>query len=116
MATRELASKEVVLVTGIANPAAIVEFLRKLNSDFTHLEFPDHHRLTAKEKLRIRKAWEGLEGENKLILTTEKDFVRNFENSELPVYYLPIETVFLEREDQFKQRIDEYVRKNKRNG
>ena len=114
MSTRELSSREVVLVTGIANPSPIVEYLRQLNSDFVHLEFPDHHKLSAKEMSRVKKTLKDLEGENKLILTTEKDFVRNFENTELPVYYLPIRTVFLEHEERFKDRIDEYVRKNKR--
>ena len=114
MSTRELASREVVLVTGIANPSPIVEYLRQLNSDFVHLDFPDHHKLSAKDMSRVKKTLKDLEGENKLILTTEKDFVRNFENTELPVYYLPIRTVFLEHEERFKDRIDEYVRKNKR--
>ena len=114
MSTRELSSTEVVLVTGIANPSPIVEYLRQLNSDFVHLDFPDHHKLSAKDMSRVKKTLKELEGENKLILTTEKDFVRNFENTELPVYYLPIRTVFLEHEERFKDRIDEYVRKNKR--
>jgi tetraacyldisaccharide 4'-kinase len=114
MPTRELASTKVVLVTGIANPSPMVEYLSQLNSDFVHLEFPDHHKLSAKEMSRVTRALKDLEGDNRLILTTEKDFVRNFEKTELPVYYLPIRTVFLEHEERFKDRIDEYVRKNKR--
>jgi tetraacyldisaccharide 4'-kinase len=111
----ELSSKKLILVTGIADPTPMVAFARKLNPELIHLEFPDHHRLIPKDRSKIKEAWEGLDGEDKIILTTEKDFVRNFEQTELPVYYLPIQTVFLEKEEQFKSTINEYVRKDKRN-
>ena len=112
---KSIATRKVLLVTGIADPSPVVAYLKGLASDLVHLEFPDHHKLTSGERERIKATWEGIQGEDKLLLTTEKDFVRNFEHSELPVYYLPIRTVFLDREDQFKERINEYVRKNKRN-
>jgi tetraacyldisaccharide 4'-kinase len=108
----ELTHKEVLLVTGIADPKPLVEYLETRKIRFRHLEFPDHHRLTDKDHERIKSNWEQLEGTDGLVLTTEKDFVRNFEESELPVYYLPIQTVFLEKEERFIKRIQDYVRRN----
>lgn len=112
----ELAGEEVLLVTGIADPGPMIRYLEKMQCKFRHLEFADHHRLTEKEHDKIRKAREELGGKDKIVLTTEKDFVRNFEQVEYPVYYLPIQTQFLEGEESFKKRIHDYVRRNKRNG
>ena len=113
---QDLAKEEVLLVTGIANPGPMIEYLREMRCSFQHLEFGDHHRLTDKEHEKIRDAREQLKGKNKIVLTTEKDFVRNFERVDYPVYYLPIRTLFLEGEEGFKKRIHDYVRRNKRNG
>lgn len=112
----ELSNAKVLLVTGIANPRPMIEYLKELGADFRHMEFPDHHTLTQKEHKSLKKALEMLEDSNSIILTTEKDFVRNFEQTkDLPVYFLPIEMVFLEEEERFIQTINDYVRKNKGN-
>ena len=50
--------------------------------------------------------------DKKVILTTEKDYVRNFLNVDLPVYYLPIRTEFVENGEGFNNLINDYVRKN----
>lgn len=112
----ELRSYRVILVTGIANPSPLLEYLRGQGIGFEHLKFSDHHLLTRSEFTRIESALNQIPGKNRIVLTTEKDFVRNFESSELPVYYLPIQTRFLVGEDRFNQLIRNYVRKNKRNG
>ena len=113
---QDLAREEILLVTGIANPGPMIEYLREMQCSFRHLEFADHHKLTDKEHEKIRAARENLKGKNKIVLTTEKDFVRNFERADYPVFYLPIRTLFLEGEESFKKRIHDYVRRNKRNG
>ena len=109
---KELPSYGVILVTGIANPVPLTDHLAQRQIRFEHFRFPDHHELSSDERARINSAFEQLQGQKKLVLTTEKDFVRNFENSELPVYYLPIQTRFLEGEERFKQKIINYVRKD----
>ncbi len=107
-----LRSCQVLLVTGIANPWPLLEYLREKKIDTTHLKFSDHHQLSPIEHTRIESALRKLPGDRKIVLTTEKDYVRNFESSELPVYYLPIQIRFYEGEDRFKQIIHNYVRKN----
>ena len=79
------------LVTGIANPTPLVDFLKKKEASFKHLAYSDHHHFSAKELAFLEQKGR--------ILTTEKDFVRL--KGALPeLYYLPIETCFLNSKDQ----------------
>lgn len=63
-----------VLVTGIANPQALLRFLGDKDLHFTHLPFDDHHTFTAEDYDRM--ASEAKKQKTHLILTTEKDSVR----------------------------------------
>ena len=87
---------EVLLVTGIAHPEPLVQYVSS-HCKVAPLRFGDHHRFSVSDIKRIRKAYEQLKGERKLILTTEKDAarLRELSSSEvmvgLPIYYLPIE-------------------------
>jgi len=58
-----------VLLTGIASPSLLVDFLKRQGADFTHLSFPDHHDFSKKEITSIKTMQQP-------ILTTEKDAVR----------------------------------------
>jgi tetraacyldisaccharide 4'-kinase len=116
LSMNELRSCGVLLVTGIANPEPFLEHMRKEGVDFEHQKFADHHQLTVSELKGVESKLKQLSGNKRVVLTTEKDFVRNFESSNLPVYYLPIETRFLDNGDHFNQIIQNYVRKNKGNG
>ena len=80
------------LVTGIANPQPLLDFLKKKGADFQHIAFPDHHHFTDKELQQLQ----GLR-----VLTTEKDYVR-FEQSWEGLHYLPIEMLFCTNEDAVK--------------
>lgn len=96
----DMQNKKFTLVTGIANPKPLIEFLKNHNLEFNHKSFPDHHDFTASEI--------GFLDENEFILTTEKDFMRlqpSIKNSQL--YYLPIKVSFLNgTSDKFIQRIE----------
>ncbi len=111
----DLVSYDVLLVTGIANPQPIEEFLNQKKIVFDHLKFTDHQRLGKKELESIYKKHVENSTGNKLILTTEKDYVRNFLDVNFPVYYLPIQTGFIGDGDNFNKLINSYVRKNKGN-
>ncbi|WP_318309836.1 tetraacyldisaccharide 4'-kinase [Flagellimonas crocea] len=63
-----LKGKELALVTGIASPGPLVQFLTSLGLNFVHFEFGDHHHFTDAEIARFK--------DYKTVLTTEKDFVR----------------------------------------
>lgn len=100
----ELSEKKITLVTGIANPQPLVDYLKSKGLHFEHLKFPDHHHFTKNEISQIRS--------KELILTTEKDYMRIA--GEIPserLYYLPISTVFLEQEEVFKKLVLDYITK-----
>lgn len=74
-------SKNMVLVTGIANPSPLVSYL-KTYGEVEHINFKDHHHYTAQDIDEIHKLFDTFVGRDKLIVTTEKDAVR-IQNSEL---------------------------------
>lgn len=103
---------KVLLVTGIANPKPLLEFLKNKKINFIHLKFPDHHNFSSNDKKNIHIAFEELKSEKKIILTTEKDYVRNFSEKDKNIYYLPIQTEFLDNEIDFNKIIYNYVQEN----
>ncbi len=99
-----LKNQDFLLVTGIANPKPLVDFLKNGGLNFEEKSFPDHHNFTTSEIEGLKK--------HRLILTTEKDFMRlqPIANA-TEIYYLPIKTVILnEAEASFKRRIEREVR------
>jgi tetraacyldisaccharide 4'-kinase len=93
-----LEHKNFVLITGIANPKPMVDYLTGLKLKFEHVSFADHHNFSASELSRLDV--------EKIILTTEKDFMRlkdKIKKTEL--YYLPISVSFLNKEEGFIERI-----------
>jgi tetraacyldisaccharide 4'-kinase len=94
--TKELS---VLLISGIANPLPLKQYLDEAVNDYDELLFQDHQIFTIDDMKKIVSRFEALEGSDKIIITTEKDAVRliKFENFmlDLPVFSLPIEHRFL---------------------
>ncbi|WKK66882.1 tetraacyldisaccharide 4'-kinase [Lutimonas zeaxanthinifaciens] len=103
---------QVLLVTGIANPTILEGFLRDRQVNFEPLKFSDHQFFGEKEHKAIENKFNMLSSGKKLILTTEKDYVRSFQNVDLPVYYIPIRTRILYEDEKFNNIIQNYVRQN----
>jgi len=74
------------LVTGIANPKPLVDFLKAKDLNFEHLNFDDHYEFTESDIKLLR--------EKELIITTEKDFMRlnSHFKKDNNLFYLPIKT------------------------
>ena len=85
-ALKDFIATPFTLVTGIANPTPLVNFLEKQGASFEHLAYSDHHHFSNRELELLRQKGR--------ILTTEKDYVR-LEGALSTLYYLPIETQFL---------------------
>lgn len=85
-ALKDFIATPFTLVTGIANPTPLVDFLEKQGASFEHLAYSDHHHFSNRELEFLRQ--------KERILTTEKDYVR-LEGAPSTLYYLPIETQFL---------------------
>lgn len=105
---------DILLITGIANPTPLVNHLAKFSQKVKHLKFRDHHNFTDSDIKKILDEYNKL-GEYKLILTTEKDYVRikTFEQLRGKVYYWPI-NVIIDKKEEFNQIILDYVTKNKK--
>ncbi len=115
----DLEEYEVLLVTGIAITKPLTDFLKKRKIKFEHLKYKDHYNFTEKDLDKIHTTFLKMKAKKKLILTTEKDYVRTFENRNEKVYYLPIKTQFLNtegvEEKSFKTKIKRYVEQSTRN-
>ncbi len=105
---------KIVLVTGIANPMPMEKYLKKNHINFEHLRFKDHQAIEKEELEKISEKLKELPGDQKIIITTEKDYVRSFIDIDLPIFYLPIKTEIIDDGETFNELIQEYVRKNKR--
>lgn len=108
----------VVLVTGIADPSPLVDYVSGLTSSVKHLAYPDHHNFTLKDIEGIILAFNELQHTDKIIVTTEKDSVRIKEFTIIEVhfkevlFYLPVRISFVEKEEEFIKIVTEYARKN----
>ena len=105
----DLKNHEVLLITGIANPTPLLSFLSEKNVAFKHLKFPDHHNFTDKEIETIKKEYAGLKSSKKLILTTEKDYVR-LERNLNELSFLGIQTSFFDEQEAFNSIIKSHIK------
>jgi tetraacyldisaccharide 4'-kinase len=97
-------SMEVLLATGIANPASLKEFLGENSGAYYELTYSDHYIFSIDDLKNIVRRFRSIPSENKIILTTEKDAVRLMkfgqELKDLPFYVIPIEPQFLFHEEK----------------
>ena len=101
---KELKNTHFTLVTGIANPLPLVNFLEEQGLRFDHKAYKDHHNFTESELRELQH--------EELIITTEKDYMRlKNEISREKIFYLPIKTGFLHREEEFYSLVQSYVQK-----
>jgi tetraacyldisaccharide 4'-kinase len=84
-----LRGKKVTVVTGIAKPKPFLKHLKGFIK-IEHLNYSDHHDFTLQEVETIRN--------KKLVITTEKDFMRLKKHELRNLYYLPIQTEFVGKE------------------
>lgn len=94
--------KNYTLVTGIANPKPLLNFLGHQNPPKKHLAFKDHHHFSNAEVEQLNQ--------EEFILTTEKDFTRL--QAHLPahkLFYIPIQMKFITNGKAFDEAILNYV-------
>jgi tetraacyldisaccharide 4'-kinase len=107
----------IFLLTGIANPAPLVQHLHNSTTHIIHHNYPDHHRFTLKNISKLAVEFSACNSQKKLIITTEKDAQRLGEQelqrlvNQLPVLVIPIGVIFLNSgQQQFDQSVKNYVR------
>ena len=112
----------ILMVTGIANPTPLKDYLVHQSHSIQHINFSDHHNYTGKDMELILSKYESLPKEDRIIITTEKDMVRIRELENVPalikqhLYYIPLMISFLNNGGKdFDQKIISYVTENKVN-
>jgi len=94
-----------LLLAGIAKPEPFFKHLKKEEDEV--LVFPDHYHFSEKDIADIRN-----KAQDKIILTTEKDYVRL--KGQLPkgqLFYLPIKSSFVSDDESFDKSILAYASK-----
>lgn len=108
----------IILVTGIANPQPVFDYLSK-SFEVHSVSFADHHDFSRAEITKIHEIFGNFTDGKTAIVTTEKDAMRLTSSETLeqmrnyPWYYLPI-SVQIEDSEQFNNEIIDYVDSNKR--
>ena len=93
-------------MTGIAQPKTFVKYIRAYQPNVKVMRFADHHYFSRKDFAYIKDYFMKMQGEQKYILTTEKDSVRILNNPYFPpelreyIYYIPIKVQFLPYENK----------------
>ncbi len=105
---------EVLLITGIANPRPLQEYLEERILAYQMIEYSDHHIFTIDDWKEIQTRYNNMPAAKKVIITTEKDAMRlmKFENEliHLPFYVIPIEHQFLFNEaEQFTDIVIKFI-------
>jgi tetraacyldisaccharide 4'-kinase len=107
---------DVLLFSGIADPAALHEKVAKDYHLIKDINFPDHHNYSEKDIQKIIQAFKEIPGDNKIILTTEKDTVKlrgdSFKKifSAYPVFYIPVEVYFLKDKQIFDDMVIQAIK------
>jgi tetraacyldisaccharide 4'-kinase len=109
MRVSEIKNVDKLLLAGIAKPNPFFAYLQSENDE--KLVFQDHHHFTEKDINEIK-----YKSQNKIIITTEKDFVRL--KGSIPkekLFYLPIRCSFISESENFDKSIINYVGASTRN-
>jgi tetraacyldisaccharide 4'-kinase len=104
MNVTEVITQEKVIVAGIAKPKYFVDYLNSGKDKV--MIYPDHHNFSDQEILELNAL-----AQDKILVTTEKDFVRlNGKIKPDTLYYLPIQTQFLNSENEFQTLIKKVIK------
>ena len=100
----------------------MIEELNKYTHNIHPVTFADHHAFGESDFKRIRKEFNKLPANKRMIVTTEKDAARLIHHPLMDdelrsyCYVLPIKVEFLNNgKIRFDKKIQDYVRKNTRN-
>jgi tetraacyldisaccharide 4'-kinase len=109
-------SQDILLISAIAGTEYLTEYLEERTASIRALEFEDHHYFTSSDVSQLKAIFDNMEGENKLILTTEKDAVRLELCQEFlarerpPIFVLPLRVAFHFNEGPvFDQKIKDFL-------
>ncbi len=102
---KDMKAENLTVVTGIANPDALIGYLKKQDITFEHLKFKDHH-IFSTEDIALLK-------QQSKIITTEKDYGRLKPHFQLDaetrqLWYLPIKFK-IDRATDFNNLVKKFI-------
>ena len=107
----------VILISGIATANPWAEHMSFSHQILAHLAYRDHHYFNPSDIQKLKKSYFQNQHLNPAIITTEKDFVRLLDPllsdflKDLPVFYMPIKTIFLKNGEVFDSMMLESLKK-----
>lgn len=108
-------SKNVILLSGIANDSQLKEFVSEKYELLETLTYPDHHDYEKSDFEKIKEVFTQHLPSKPVILTTEKDAVKVKSSCpegflrEIPIFVLPIQVVFSPEDEQIIESIIDQV-------
>lgn len=109
-------NQQVLLISAIANTDYLLDYLEPKVGSIQHLEYEDHHPFTEEDLRYQKKVFDNMEGDNRIILTTEKDAMRlepyrqQFYDWGINIYVLPIKVKFIfEEQEIFNDSIKDFL-------
>ena len=103
LSVSDLKLTQKIVLAGIAKPKPFFDFLQADTDEI--MTFSDHHHFSESEILSIKS-----KAKDKIIITTEKDFVRlDAKILKKQLYYLPIKSELVSDQEAFDQIILNYV-------
>jgi tetraacyldisaccharide 4'-kinase len=113
------ADTTVFILTGIANPQPLLQYIKQHTSHVIHHNYPDHHQFSLKNIAKLALDFNNCKASKKVIITTEKDAQRLKTPAllphvnALPIWVLPIGISFVNNDgQQFNQLIQNYVKQH----
>jgi len=101
----------ILLVTGIANPTPLSNYLKGHVREIVQLRYPDHYRYTPATLQTITSRFREISNPSKLVITTEKDAQRlltpalSASLADMPIYMIPIQAEFSEPDESILQQL-----------
>ncbi|MFO8066944.1 MAG: tetraacyldisaccharide 4'-kinase [Bacteroidales bacterium] len=108
-------AKTIFLLTGIANPSALEEQLKRQSEELYCYHYPDHFNFTTNTLLKLKENFNNKFSGSKVIITTQKDAMRLQRPDlieiidDLPVYTLPMQIEFHQKD---KSGFDTFIKKS----
>jgi len=114
--SRQQLGRQLIVLTGIANPAPLQAYLKDQGYQVQHmLVYPDHYQYQVQDMIKLKLLVEGCKEQNISVVTTRKDAVKLQDEAlrdmtqALPLFYLPVEVVFGENAAHFDTLVLEHV-------
>ncbi len=112
---------KVYLLTGIANPEPLKQYIGQLVDQVITFTYPDHHEFKKAEIAALAEKFQQDSCPEKVIITTEKDSKRLLSTEikdlllNLPIAYIPIKMELAKKDKTaFEEKILDYVKSTKR--